>query len=349
VLASDFDFNLPPALIAQYPAAPRDQSRLMVVDRRCGTWEHRVFADLPELLEPSDVLVRNDTRVVPARLVGRREATGGRWEGLFLRERTGGTWEVLAKTRGRPVPGEQVMVGQGLRLVLEVREESGYWIVRPQPVSDPDHAPVATLALLDQHGTAPLPPYIRRGIEGPGDRLAYQTIYARRPGSAAAPTAGLHFTTEVLDHLAQRGIACVDLTLHVGPGTFRPIEVDRLEDHVMHAEWAELPAESVALLESRRHHGGRIVAVGTTSARTLETAAASGTLQPFAGETRLFIRPGHVFRGLDVLITNFHLPRSSLLVLVSALAGVDLIRAAYADAIQNRYRFFSYGDAMVIL
>ncbi len=349
VLASDFDFDLPPELIAQYPAEPRDRSRLMVVDRRHGTWEHRIFADLPDLLDPRDVLVRNDTRVVPARLVGRREATGGRWAGLFLRVRTDGMWEVLARTRGRPVPGEQVVVGHGLRLVLEARGESGLWIVRPRTVPSPDHAPPTTLALLEQHGTTPLPPYIRRGVEGPGDRLAYQTIYAHRPGSAAAPTAGLHFTTEVLVHLVRRGIACVNLTLHVGPGTFRPIEADRLEDHVMHAEWAELPAESVARLDSRRHHGGRIVAVGTTSARTLETAATSGTFQPFAGETRLFIRPGHVFRGLDALITNFHLPRSSLLVLVSALAGIDLIRAAYADAIRNHYRFFSYGDAMLIL
>ncbi len=349
MLASDFDFDLPPELIAQYPAEPRDRSRLMVVDRKRGTWEHRVFADLPDLLDPRDVLVRNNTRVVPARLVGRREATGGRWEGLFLREGTGGTWEVLAKTRGRPEPGEEVIVDQGLRLVLEAREESGRWIVRPCPDRDPVEGPSTTFSLLERHGQTPLPPYIRRGIEGPGDRLAYQTIYACRPGSAAAPTAGLHFTTEILDHLAERGIACVNLTLHVGLGTFRPIEADRLENHVMHSEWAELPAESVALLESRRYTGGRIVAVGTTSARTLETAAASGTLQPFAGETRLFIRPGHVFRGLDVLITNFHLPRSSLLVLVSALAGVDLIRAAYADAVKNRYRFFSYGDAMLIL
>src|SRR5262249_24485042 len=182
-----------------------------------------------------------------------------------------------------------------------------------------------------------------------GDRVAYQTVYARRSGSAAAPTAGLHFTQSVLGRLAERGIACVDLTLHVGPGTFRPITVERIEDHVMHAEWAELPAEAAGALEARRRQGGRIVAVGTTSARTLETAAASGTLRPFAGETRLFIRPGHVFYGLDALITNFHLPRSSLLVLVSAFAGADLIRAAYAEAIRRRYRFFSYGDAMLIL
>ena len=233
--------------------------------------------------------------------------------------------------------------------MLEARGESGRWIVRPQPGPDPDEATATAMALLDRYGQTPLPPYIRRGLEGPGDRLAYQTVYARRPGSAAAPTAGLHFTPEVLGRLAARGIGCVDLTLHVGLGTFRPIEADRLEDHVMHAEWAELPAETVARLGERRGQGGRVVAVGTTSARTLETAAASGNLRPFAGETALFIRPGHVFHGLDALITNFHLPRSSLLVLVSALAGVDLIRAAYADAIKSGYRFFSYGDAMLIL
>jgi S-adenosylmethionine:tRNA ribosyltransferase-isomerase len=349
VLASEFDFDLPTELIAQHPAEPRDRSRLMVVDRQRGTWEHRVFAELPSLLDPRDILVRNDTRVVPARLVGRRESTGGRWEGLFLRRCPGGTWEILAKTRGRPATGEHVVVGQGLRLMLEARGESGRWIVRPQSDPDSSEIPATTLALLEQHGQTPLPPYIRRGREGPGDRLAYQTVYARQPGSAAAPTAGLHFTPEVFDRLAGRGIDCVDLTLHVGLGTFRPIEADRLEDHVMHAEWAELSPATVARLEGRRRQGGRIVAVGTTSARTLETAAASGTLQPFAGETSLFIRPGHVFHGLDALITNFHLPRSSLLVMIGALAGVDLIRAAYADAVKERYRFFSYGDAMLIL
>jgi S-adenosylmethionine:tRNA ribosyltransferase-isomerase len=346
------DFALPDELIAQHPVEPRDRSRLMVIDRRRGTWEHRVFADLPELLDPRDVLVRNDTRVVPARLVGHRESTGGRWEGLFLRELADGTWEVMSRTRGRPVIGERVVVGQGLRLALEARGESGCWIVRPlggSDVAEGEPGNGSTFALLERHGQTPLPPYIRRGRESEGDRVAYQTVYARRPGSAAAPTAGLHFTDAVLGRLAERGIACVDLTLHVGPGTFRPITAERIEDHVMHAEWAELSAEAVGVLEERRGQGGRTVAVGTTSARTLETAAASGSLQPFAGETRLFIRPGHVFHGLDALITNFHLPRSSLLVLVAALAGGELIRDAYAEAIRRRYRFFSYGDAMLIL
>jgi len=318
----------------------------MVVDRRRGCWEHRTFAELPEFLDPRDILVRNDTRVVPAKLVGCRLSTGGKWEGLFLRERPEGSWEVLATTRGRPAPGEHVVVGQGLQLVLEARCASGSWIVQPQRDGQKDEP---GFSLLERHGLIPLPPYVRHGREAAVDRLAYQTVYARWPGSVAAPTAGLHFTDEVFAHLAERGIIWVDLTLHVGPGTFRPIKTERLGDHVMHAERAELSAQAVATLESRRSEGGRIVAVGTTSARALETAAAGESLQPFAGETQLFIQPGHAFRGVDALITNFHLPRSSLLVLVSALAGLDLTRAAYVEAIRSRYRFFSYGDAMLIL
>jgi S-adenosylmethionine:tRNA ribosyltransferase-isomerase len=346
VLASAFDFELPDELIAQHPIEPRDQARLMVVDRKRGCWKHHTFAELPELLEPRDVLVRNDTRVVPARLAGRRAATGGRWQGLFLREHADGAWEMLATTRGRPAPGEHVIVGKGLHLILESRSGGGSWIVRPRRQGEDDRS---TWALLEHHGQTPLPPYVRRGRESREDRLAYQTIYAARPGSVAAPTAGLHFTDQVFTRLAARGITWIDLTLHVGLGTFRPIETERIEDHVMHAEWAELPAQAVATLQSRRREGGRIVAIGTTSARTLEAAAAGETLEPFVGEIQLFIRPGHVFRGLDALITNFHLPRSTLLVLVSAFAGLELARAAYAEAILERYRFFSYGDAMLIL
>jgi S-adenosylmethionine:tRNA ribosyltransferase-isomerase len=340
---SEFDFDLPDELIAQHPAEPRDRSRLMVVRRGAGTWEHRTFSDLPDLLAAGDVLVRNNTRVVPARLIGHREATGGKWEGLFLRARPDGTWEVLATTRGRPSVGEHVVVGRGLRLALEGRGEAGRWVVRPE-CDDPP------AAILERHGHVPLPPYIRKGREGPSDRLRYQTTYARVPGAVAAPTAGLHFTEELFARLAARGIACVDATLHVGLGTFRPIEADRVEDHILHAEWAELPAAAADALRACRARGGRVVAVGTTSARVLETsAAADGDLRPFSGETALYLRPGHIFRGLDALITNFHLPRSSLLVLVSALAGVELTRAAYAEAIRQRYRFYSYGDAMLVL
>jgi S-adenosylmethionine:tRNA ribosyltransferase-isomerase len=282
--------------------------------------------------------------VIPARLVGHREATGGKWEGLFLRSLPDGSWEILANTRGKPAVGERVIVGEGLRLALVARGEAGRWVVRPE-----GHEGVPAAALLERHGQVPLPPYIRGGREGPGDRQRYQTLYARVPGAVAAPTAGLHFTDDVFRRLAARGIGSVDCTLHVGLGTFRPIEAERIEDHLLHAERAELSPEAAATLEGCRARGGRIVAVGTTSARVLETAAREGTLRGFAGETALYLRPGHVFRGLDALVTNFHLPRSSLLVLVSALAGVDLIRAAYAEAVRERYRFYSYGDAMLIL
>lgn len=339
---SVFDFSLPGELIAQHPVEPRDRSRLMVLRPREQRWEHRSFAELPELLDAGDVLVRNDTRVVPARLLGVREKTGGRWEGLFLRALPEGTWEILATTRGRPVVGESVIVGEGLRLTLEGRGDAGRWLVRPQG-DEPAHQ------LLERHGQVPLPPYIRKGREDPNDRLRYQTLYAREPGAVAAPTAGLHFTDDVFRRLAERGIACVDATLHVGLGTFRPIEVERIDEHRLHAEWAQLDAPAATILNERKAQGKRVVAVGTTSARILETASVSGTFEPFSGETALYLRPGHVFRGLDALITNFHLPRSSLLVLVAALAGVELVRAAYAEAIRERYRFYSYGDAMLIL
>jgi S-adenosylmethionine:tRNA ribosyltransferase-isomerase len=346
LLASEFDFDLPSELVAQYPIKPRDSSRLMVIDRRRGCWEHRKFTELPNLLDSRDVLVRNNTKVIPARLMGHRAVTGGKWEGLFLREHPDGTWELLATTRGRPVAGEYVIVGNSLHLVLEDQGKDGSWIVRPRLSNGDDGT---TLALLERYGHTPLPPYIRHGREMPSDRFDYQTVYAQRAGSVAAPTAGLHFTDQIFAQLAMRGIAWVDLTLHVGVGTFRPIVTERVEDHVMHTEWAELSTQAVAVLQSRRQQGGRILAIGTTSARTLEVAAAGETLQPFSGETRLFIQPGYAFRGLDALITNLHLPRSSLLVLVSAFAGHELIRAAYTEAIRCGYRFFSYGDAMLIL
>ncbi|MDB5350891.1 MAG: S-adenosylmethionine:tRNA ribosyltransferase-isomerase [Planctomycetota bacterium] len=339
---STFDFDLPDDLIAQQPVEPRDQCRLMVVRRDSGTIEHRTFADLPDLLSPGDVLVRNNTRVVPARLLGHRETTGGKWEGLFLRDLGQGTWEILASTRGRPSIGERILVEGELSLVLVEKREAGRWLVRPE--SDE-----ATPILLDRHGHVPLPPYIRKGRDDPSDRLTYQTVFAREPGAVAAPTAGLHFTEALFESLQFRGIASSDVTLHVGIGTFRPIEVERIEDHVLHAEWAELTEETARFLNAKRESGGRVVAVGTTSARTLETSALRGEFLAFAGETALYLKPGHAFRGVDALVTNFHLPRSSLLVLVSALAGVDLIREAYESAIRERYRFYSYGDAMLIL
>ena len=350
---SEFDFALPDDLIAQQPAEPRDASRLMVVRRDVATVEHRTFRDLPDLLSPGDVLVRNDTRVVAARLVGCREATLGQWEGLFLRERlepetaSGRLWEILATTRGKPQPGERVAVGRPeggrLRLTLLEKGAAGRWVVRPE-------SPEPTSILLDRFGQVPLPPYIRKGREGPGDRLRYQTLYARNPGAVAAPTAGLHFTADLFERLKTRGVTTLDATLHVGLGTFRPIETERIEDHELHAEWGELSPATALALNHARAQGGRVVAVGTTSARVLETAALpSGEIVPFAGETALYLRPGHPFRGLDALVTNFHLPRSSLLVLVSALGGYELIRAAYEEAVRERYRFYSYGDAMLVL
>lgn len=338
----EFDFNLPDSLVAQHPVDPRDSSRLMVVRRSAGTWEHRIFHDLPDLLGAGDILVRNNTKVMPARLIGRRESSGGAWEGLFLRVLPDATWEILSKTRGRPSPGERVVVGQGLGIELVSKDEAGRWVVRPE--SDEPAG-----RLLDRHGVVPLPPYIRKGIEGAGDRARYQTVFAAIDGSAAAPTAGLHFTDEVFRRLAERGVGRVDVTLHVGLGTFRPIEAERIEDHALHAEWASLDPRTADRLTLARAYGGRIIAVGTTSARTLETAALRGPIGAFEGETALYIRPGHKFQAVDALVTNFHLPKSSLLVLISALAGVDLIRAAYAEAIREQYRFFSYGDAMLIL
>jgi S-adenosylmethionine:tRNA ribosyltransferase-isomerase len=314
----------------------------MVLDRERETWHHKVFADLPDLLRTGDVLVRNNTKVLPARLLGHRESTGGKWEGLYLTTQPNGAWEVLATTRGRPVEGETILLQTGLRLQLEHKEKAGRWIVRPQSAE-------GAVTLLEKHGSVPLPPYIRKGQEGPGDREHYQTLFASIPGAVAAPTAGLHFTTSLLDRLAARQIPSVDVTLHVGIGTFRPIEASSIEEHVLHAEWAELTPHAAEFLNQARAASRRIVAVGTTSARTLETSAQGGSFSPFSGETALYLRPGHIFRGVDALITNFHLPRSSLLVLVSAFASVEFVRAAYAEAVRQRYRFYSYGDAMLIL
>lgn len=341
----DFDFHLPDDLIAQHPSDRRDHSRLMVVRRDSGAIEHLVFAELPDLLLPGDLLVRNDSRVVPARLLGRREATGGRWEGLYLSERSGGVWELMAQTRGRPQPGETVALDGGLRLELVDRLGGGHWLARPLD-------PRPSLELLEAFGHVPLPPYILRegGFDDPTDRERYQTVYARSPGSVAAPTAGLHFTPEVFERLGERGVGVADVTLHVGPGTFRPIKADRIEDHALHAEWAALAPDVAGRLNSARSDGGRVVAVGTTATRVLETCVdPSGAYRPFTGQTSIYLRPGVPVRGVDALVTNFHLPRSSLLVLVSALAGVDLVREAYAEAVSRRYRFYSFGDAMLIL
>jgi S-adenosylmethionine:tRNA ribosyltransferase-isomerase len=338
-----FDYDLPPHLIAQEPAAVRDQARLLVVHRRDGSLSHHTFAGLPELLAPGDLLVLNDTRVLPARLLGRRARTGGKWEGLFLRTLTGGTWEMLCQTGGQPVAGETIVVDPGpLALELVACLPGGHWEVRPSQAGTPAE-------LLGRHGRVPLPPYIRKGCAVLADHERYQTVYARQAGAVAAPTAGLHFTPAVFENLTQRGISWTFVTLHVGPGTFQPIQTAQIAEHRMHAEWGELPDAALKNIQACRARGGRVVAVGTTAVRVLETAAAAGTPHAWSGETDLFIYPPYSFRAADALVTNFHLPRSTLLVLVSAFAGVELIRRAYQAAIEQAYRFYSYGDAMLIL
>jgi S-adenosylmethionine:tRNA ribosyltransferase-isomerase len=343
-MRNDFlDYDLPASLIAQEPCPERDRSRLMVVRRAVGAIEHHVFADLPDLLAQGDLLVLNDTRVIPARLLGRRARTGGKWEGLFLRETPDGLWELMCQTRGRLVEGETVVVEPGgLQLTLVRQTPERRWLARPQETGP-------ALALLRRHGQVPLPPYVRKGRAVQADVERYQTVYARQPGAVAAPTAGLHFTPRVFERLDERGIGRAFVTLHVGEGTFAPIKTDDIAAHQMHREWGELPDAAVGEIAVCRQRGGRVVAVGTTSVRVLETAAAAGPLRSWQGETDLFIYPPYQFRLVDALVTNFHLPRTSLLCLVSAFAGVELIRQAYRIAIAEGYRFYSYGDAMLIL
>jgi len=344
-----YDYSLPEELIAQSPTDRRDASRLLVVDRRSGSIAHRTFADLPELLEEGDLLVRNNTRVVPARLFGIRTRTAGKWEGLFLRDEPQGRWRIIGQTRGRLVPGERLTLqaaaaGESvgdLELILEERTGPGEWICRPE-------SSLGTLELLSRFGTLPLPPYVRRTVNA-DDWERYQTLYAARPGAVAAPTAGLHFTSDVLRRCESRGAAFADVTLHVGLGTFRPVSADRLSEHRMHSEWCELPAETAERIQTTRRSGGRIAAVGTTAVRTLESVAATGPIRPWQGDTDLFIRPPFRFQAVDAMVTNFHLPKSTLLVLVCTFAGRELMLAAYQEAIRQRYRFFSYGDAMLIL
>jgi S-adenosylmethionine:tRNA ribosyltransferase-isomerase len=341
------DYNLPPHLIAQHPCGERDQSRLLVARRSDLSLSHHVFHELPELLNPDDLLVLNDTRVIPARLFGRRAKTGGKWEGLFLSADADGTWELLCQTRGRLIMGESVEVDPGpLRLELVGRRQ-GHWLARPSESGSP-------IELLGRHGHVPLPPYIRKGQATEADRERYQTVYALRAGSVAAPTAGMHFTPWLLERLEQRGIQRTSVTLHVGLGTFQPIQVEDLRQHRMHHEWGELPPATAAAIRACKARGGRVVAIGTTCVRLLETAAQASDdpsiagLGPWSGETGLFIYPPYSFRAVDALVTNFHLPCSTLLLLVAAFAGVDLTGHAYKTAVEKEYRFFSYGDAMLI-
>ncbi len=343
-MRSDFlDYDLPEHLIAQRPAAQRDQSRLLVVRRSTSTLHHHYFHELPDLLMRGDLLVLNDTRVIPARLLGRRARTGGRWEGLFLRATPEGLWELMSQTRGRLLEGEEVIVEPGeLRLTLVARTPEGRWLARPSEAG-------TSLDLLQRHGQIPLPPYVRKGRATDDDSERYQTVYARQPGAVAAPTAGLHFTPQVFGRLDELGIARAFVTLHVGEGTFAPIKAEDPAQHHMHREWGELPAVTAEAVSMCRARGGQVVAVGTTSVRVLESVAATGPIRPWNGDTELYIYPPYPFQAVDALVTNFHLPRTSLLCLVAAFAGVDLIRQAYQTAVAEGYRFFSYGDAMLIL
>lgn len=337
-----FDYDLPPDRIAQEPIADRDASRLLVVDRSTGSLRHHHFRDLPDLLAPGDLLVLNDTRVLPARLVGKRAKTGGKWEGLFLRRTPDGLWELLAQTRGHPAVGEVIAVEPGpLRLTLRGRA-GGHWLAEPS-------LPGSPAELLAASGQVPLPPYIRKGRAGAADRERYQTVYARADGSVAAPTAGLHFTPAVFDRLRARGVERTYVTLHVGLGTFEPMKSNDPAQHQMHAEWGEVSAATVAAIRACKRRGGRVIAVGTTATRALESAARGGELVPWTGETDIFIHPPYRFRVLDGLVTNFHLPRTTLLLLVAAFAGAELVKSAYAEAIRTGYRFYSYGDAMLVV
>jgi S-adenosylmethionine:tRNA ribosyltransferase-isomerase len=351
MLISDFDFELPEELIAQRPAARRDGSRLLEVDRRAGSWRDRTFAEFPELLRAGDVVVLNNTKVFPARLEGRREPSGGGVELLLVREREdlgARVWEALARPARRLAAGARLTFGDGrLRAeVLDSTEDAGGRVVRFEADGDFD-------ALLEEFGRTPLPPYIRRDEADARtreeDRARYQTVYAARRGAIAAPTAGLHFTPEILGGLRARGVATVEVTLHVGYGTFAPVRVEDLSGHRVAPERYEIGEAAAGEINRARGRGGRVVAVGTTSVRALETAAGEGgAVRAGRGETTLTVTPGYSFRAVDALLTNFHLPRSSLLVLVGSFAGRDLTLAAYRHAVAARYRFYSYGDCMFI-
>ena len=338
---SDFDYDLPEELIAQTPVEPRDHSRLLVYHRSSGQTEHKHFYDIIDYLNPGDALVINETKVIPARLLGVKEDTGVPVEVLLLRRRNATDWEALVRPGRRLRPGTFCSFGDGLLRceVLDNVEEIGGRIVR-------FHCEGVFEEVLDRLGEMPLPPYIHEKLQ---DANRYQTVYAKQEGSAAAPTAGLHFTPELLDRIRAKGITVVPVLLHVGLGTFRPVKVENAEEHVMHSEFCQVTPEAADALNSIRAAGGRIVCVGTTSVRTLETMADDeGVIHPGARDTAIFIYPGVKIKAVDALITNFHLPQSTLLMLVSTLTGREEALRVYREAVQERYRFFSFGDAMFI-
>jgi len=337
---SDFYFDLPQELIAQTPLEKRDASRLLCIDKETGALEHRHFFELPEFLEPGDCLVMNDSRVLPARLIGHRLPGGGACEVLLLTDKGGDVWECLVRPGKKLRPGAQVVFGDGqLTATVEAEVEGGNRLVHFRYEG-------IFLEVLEALGEMPLPPYIKEKLE---DRERYQTVYSRELGSAAAPTAGLHFTKELMQQIQAKGVKICYVTLHVGLGTFRPVKEEDILDHDMHSEFCMIPAETAKTVNETKKAGGRIISVGTTSCRTLESFAnPDGTLDAKSGWTNIFIYPGYRFRCIDALVTNFHLPESTLIMLVSALAGRENILNAYKVAVEERYRFFSFGDATFI-
>lgn len=336
----DFNYDLPEELIAQDPLEDRSSSRLMVLHKDTGRIEHKIFRNIIDYLNPGDCLVINDTKVIPARLMGVKEDTGAAIEVLLLKRNADDIWECLVKPGKKARTGARIVFGEGLLVgeIVDVIEDGNRMIKF--------HYEGIFEEILDKLGQMPLPPYITHKLQ---DKNRYQTVYARNEGSAAAPTAGLHFTKELLDKIKEKGVNVVSITLHVGLGTFRPVKVDKIEEHHMHTESYNILKEAADTINRTRAAGGRVIAVGTTSCRTLESAAADdGTIPARSGDTDIFIYPGYKFKAIDCLITNFHLPESTLIMLVSALAGRDNIMNAYETAVKERYRFFSFGDAMFI-
>ena len=338
---SDFFYDLPEELIAQDPLEDRTASRLLVLNRETGAVEHKIFSDVIDYLNEGDCLVINNTRVIPARLIGEKEGTGGKVEVLLLKRRANDVWETLVKPGKKLRPGARVTFGDG-RLKAEILEiaEEGNRLVR-------FYYEGIFEEILDSLGEMPLPPYITHKLE---DKEMYQTVYAKYDGSAAAPTAGLHFTKELLNKIEEKGIKIASITLHVGLGTFRPVKVDDVNNHHMHTEWYEVNAEAADIINETKRNGGRVICVGTTSCRTIESVAdENGYMKAKTDETDIFIYPGYKFKVMDGLITNFHLPESTLVMLVSAFAGKENVLAAYETAVKERYRFFSFGDAMILI
>ena len=336
---ADFDFQLPEELIAQTPLERRDASRLLALDKTTGAVAHHHFYDLPQFLRPGDCLVLNDSRVLPARLIGRRP-TGGACEVLLLVDKGEGLWECLVRPGRKLKPGAQVIFGDGqLTAIIEAELADGKRDVR-------FHYQGIFLEILEQLGKMPLPPYIKAELK---DQERYQTVYSKVVGSAAAPTAGLHFTPELLERVREMDVKVCYVTLHVGLGTFRPVKAEDIQEHEMHSEFCQISQETADVINETKRNGGRVICVGTTSCRTVESfAAGDGTMSERSGWTNIFIYPGYRFKVLDALITNFHLPQSTLIMLVSALAGREHVLAAYEEAVRERYRFFSFGDAMMI-